>query len=424
MGLIIFLNITSNYCKHAHISDKGGLCQSDCWGVEDGAAVLCFGGTFIFGFQIYINRTKLKGEEATDEKIYLFLFGNVFPSAAAAITQIVNAGEVLDGGDVHTVVTQRVYGTTKNFTVSGNQQVMSGGEAYNSNIFPYGQQNVEKGGVSHNTNVQYYAVQNVNGEAYSSTVESQGIVDVNAGGYAQDTVVNGGMLVVSSGAEVKGTVLNGGRENVSGTDEAASVKSGLQQILNGGVSKYASVSGGLQLVEAGGSSIGAVVFGRGRQKVWGTAEQTSVQKGGIVDVMEGGSVRETAVSGGELVVNPDAFSYNTQMSSGTLSVFGTDTDSIISGGVQQVESGGIALNSQVRSGGVQSVFSGGKAENTTIDKGGWLFLFSGGSLAGTTKVTEGVVTVVGSNNISDMQLQNAAVNIPFSHDFQRCSLTV
>lgn len=30
---------------------------------------------------------------------------------------------------------------------------------------------------------------------------------------------------------------------------------------------------------------------------------------------------------------------------------------------------------------------------------------------------EGVVTVVGSNNISDMQLQNAAVNIPFSHDF-------
>lgn len=91
--------------------------------------------------------------------------------------------------------------------------------------------------------------------------------------------------------------------------------------------------------------------------------------------MEGGSVRETAVSGGELVVNPDAFSYNTQMSSGTLSVFGTDTDSIISGGVQQVESGGIALNSQVRSGGVQSVFSGGKAENTTIDKGGWLFLF-------------------------------------------------
>lgn len=174
MGLIIFLDITSNYCKHAHINDKGGLCQSDCWDVEDGAAVLCFGGTFIFGFQIYINRTKLKGEEATDEKIYLFLFGNVFPSAAAAITQIVNAGEVLDGGDVHTVVTQRVYGTTKNFTVSGNQQVMSGGEAYNSNIFPYGQQNVEKGGVSHNTNVQYYAVQNVNGEAYSSTVASQG----------------------------------------------------------------------------------------------------------------------------------------------------------------------------------------------------------------------------------------------------------
>lgn len=87
--------------------------------------------------------------------MFFFFLGMFFPQQAAAITQIVNAGEVLDGGDVHTVVTQRVYGTTKNFTVSGNQQVMSGGEAYNSNIFPYGQQNVEKGGVSHNTNVQY-----------------------------------------------------------------------------------------------------------------------------------------------------------------------------------------------------------------------------------------------------------------------------
>lgn len=106
-------------------------------------------------------------------KFIFFFLGMFFPQQAAAITQIVNAGEVLDGGDVHIVVTQRVYGTTKNFTVSGNQQVMSGGEAYNSNIFPYGQQNVEKGGVSHNTNVQYYAVQNVNGEAYSSTVASR-----------------------------------------------------------------------------------------------------------------------------------------------------------------------------------------------------------------------------------------------------------
>ena len=67
-------------------------------------------------------------------KFIFFFLGMFFPQQAAAITQIVNAGEVLDGGDVHTVVTQRVYGTTKNFTVSGNQQVMSGGEAYNSNM--------------------------------------------------------------------------------------------------------------------------------------------------------------------------------------------------------------------------------------------------------------------------------------------------
>lgn len=46
-------------------------------------------------------------------KFIFFFLGMFFPQQAAAITQIVNAGEVLDGGDVHIVVTQRVYGTTK-----------------------------------------------------------------------------------------------------------------------------------------------------------------------------------------------------------------------------------------------------------------------------------------------------------------------
>lgn len=86
-------------------------------------------------------------------------------SEAVAVTQIIPAGEDVSGGDVHTVVTQQVYGTTRNFTVSGNQQIMSGGKSYNSVIYPYGQQNVEAGGVSYNTNVAYDALQNVNGTA-------------------------------------------------------------------------------------------------------------------------------------------------------------------------------------------------------------------------------------------------------------------
>ena len=153
------------------------------------------------------------------KKLIVILCGVIWASEAVAVTQIIPAGEDVTGGDVHTVVTQQVYGTTRNFTVSGNQQIMSGGKSYNSVIYPYGQQNVEAGGVSYNTNVAYDALQNVNGTAYSSTVDTRGTIDVNNGGYAQDTVVNGGIFIVSRGAAVKGTLLRGGRENVSGTDE-------------------------------------------------------------------------------------------------------------------------------------------------------------------------------------------------------------
>ena len=121
------------------------------------------------------------------------------PEGSRAITVDIPAGEVVSGGDVHSVVTQRVYGEADNFTVSGKQQVMSGGVTRNSNIYPYGQQDVLQNGISYGTVVQQYAVQNVDGRAYSSSVGSYGTIDVNAGGYAEDTSVDGGSFFVSSG---------------------------------------------------------------------------------------------------------------------------------------------------------------------------------------------------------------------------------
>jgi len=56
------------------------------------------------------------------KKIIVILCGVIWASEAVAVTQIIPAGEDVTGGDVHTVVTQQVYGTTRNFTVSGNQQ--------------------------------------------------------------------------------------------------------------------------------------------------------------------------------------------------------------------------------------------------------------------------------------------------------------
>lgn len=92
------------------------------------------------------------------KKYTLTLFFTVLPAAAGAITAEIPAGTVVNGGDVHSIVTQKVFGEANNFTVSGVQQVMNGGTTHNSNIFPYGKQEVLKGGVSYNTGVQYYGV--------------------------------------------------------------------------------------------------------------------------------------------------------------------------------------------------------------------------------------------------------------------------
>lgn len=161
------------------------------------------------------------------------------PKSSRAITVDIPAGEVVSGGDVHSVVTQRVYGEADNFTVSGKQQVMSGGVTRNSNIYPYGQQDVLQNGISYGTVVQQYAVQNVDGQAYSSSVGSYGTIDVNAGGYAENTAVNGGSLFISAGGTAEGTVIVSGHEYISGTDNNAKVSGGIQEIRDGGVASCA-----------------------------------------------------------------------------------------------------------------------------------------------------------------------------------------
>lgn len=195
--------------------------------------------------------------------------------------------------------------------------------------------------------------------------------------------------------------------------------------MSGGVSERAQITGGRQQVDDGGTSVGAVVSGRGRQEVSGTTRQTVVKSGGIIDIIDNGVAEQTLLDGGEMNVDFGAVSRNTTISSGTQSVYGTDTDSTINGGVQQIESGGVASGATVRNGGVQSVFSGGEAENTVVERNGWLFLFAGGTLSGKTSVTEGVVTFVGSNSIPDMEMRNARCRLsPTAMTSVLCSLTI
>ncbi len=298
---------------------------------------------------------------------------------AGAITTEIPAGTVVNGGDVHTIVTQKVYGEANNFTVSGIQQVMNGGKTSGSVIYPYGQQDVMNGGVSYNTAVQYYAVQNIDGTSYSSTVDSYGTVDVNAGGYAEGTTVNGGSFFVSSGANSAQTILNSGHEYISGIDRNTVVNGGIQEIRSGGTAADTALKGGTQQVNEGGKSENTTISGSGHEIVYGTAVGTVVENDGSLSVYGTGYAENTVVSGGFMEVNGNASSKATTITAGTQEVYGVDSNSIIKGGTQSVYGGGKAENAVVQDRGVQYISYNGKGINSQVGNGGLQEIGWGGS---------------------------------------------
>ena len=330
------------------------------------------------------------------KKYIILSIALAFSSEAQAITQTVAAGDEVNGGDVNSIVTQLVYGTTRNMTVSGVQDIMSGGKSYNSTV--YNQQIVETGGTSYNTYVWSSATQRVSGEAYSSTVSSRGSISVNTGGYVEGTTMTGGVLTVASGATASGTIQKNGVYNVSGTDENATISGGTQEILSGGSSSGANITGGTQQVDAGAQSTSATISGNGRQKVYGTILNNTINSGARTTVYSGGVAENTQINGGTLEINSGGSSSNSIINSGRENVYGTATGSIINGGTQTVYSGGEAINTQIKNGGILSVRDGG-------------------TLNGTTTLTDSTINIGGSIQIPSLVATNSNININSSYDY-------
>ena len=330
------------------------------------------------------------------KKYIILSLALAFSSEAQAITQTVAAGDEVNGGDVNSIVTQLVYGTTRNMTVSGVQDIMSGGKSYNSTV--YNQQIVETGGTSYNTYIWSSATQRVSGEAYSSTVSSRGSISVNTGGYVEGTTINGGVLTVASGATASGTIQKSGVYNVSGTDENATISGGTQEILSGGSSSGANITGGTQQVDAGAQSTSATISGNGRQKVYGTILNNTINSGARTTVYSGGSAENTQINGGTLEINSGGSSSNSIINSGRENVYGTATGSIINGGTQTIYSGGEAINTQIKNGGILSVRDGG-------------------ALSGTTTLTDSTINIGGSIQIPSLVATNSNININSSYDY-------
>ena len=365
-------------------------------------------------FKVYF--FKLKKQEMANMKKF-FLFGSLMllPQTGNAITTTIPAGTVSSGGDIMSIVTQNVYGEADNYTVFGTQQVMSGGKTNGSIIYSYGQQNVLSGGVSNNTTVQYYGMQNINGSSYNSSVDTRGTINVNRGGYAEGTIVNGGTYSVLSGASSSQTIVNSGREYVTGTEENATINGGTQEIKSGGIAENTTINnGGTQQVDEGGTAKETIISSGGSAVVYGTSTGTLVDSGAKFKIYGSGVAENTIISGGTMEVSGSGTSLSSQMISGIQRVYGLASGSSISGGTQTVYSGGKAENTKISGdgiqnvsysglavstnlyGGTQNINNGATAQNTVLS-GGEMNVLSGGTATG-TELNTGTEIVSGTDS--------------------------
>ena len=162
--------------------------------------------------------------------------------------------------------------------------------------------------------------------------------------------------------DVKATVLAGGR----------------QIILNGlgvgpdGLAKSATLSGG-------------------EQDVYGSATGTTVNSGGVQIVEDGGVARATIVNpGGTETVSAGGSDVAATINGGLQTDYGSASGATVSGGEQDVY--GAATSATVDSGGLQRVESGGVASGTTID-GGEEYVTSGGLASTLTFGAQGALAL-------------------------------
>ena len=293
--------------------------------------------------------------------------------------------------------------------------------------------------------------------ATNTTINFTGVQDVNSGGSATSTTLNGGTQIVNSGGSVTSTTINAGTQFVDSGGSATSTtvnSSGTQMIFSGGsVTDTTVYSYGDQRVNTGGSATSTTINSGGRQHVYGggSAMNTTIKNSGSLTVYSGGSaVAITQESGGAIrtytgsVLNGNnvkgSFSIaggsagnmlledggsltvldghqatgTTINSGGTLQVKGNATDTTINakgalyvssggsvtgtvnnGGRENIYPGGSITSTSLNSGGVQTVF-GGVATSTLVNSGGNQYVYSGGNALNASVNNGGVQTVFGA----------------------------
>ena len=236
--------------------------------------------------------------------------------------------------------------------------------------------------------------------------------------------------VVDAGTTQTGGLINPVQtQQVYGTANSFSVY-GNQQVMSGGITNDSNVyAGGQQNISSGGISNGSNIQANAIQTISGTANSTTIQTGGSSNVNRNGVANNTTIDGGKLSVLSGGTASGTILNSGTESVSGTDNNSIINGGVQQINRYGVANGTQIN-GGEQNIAVRGKVTGSIINGGlqsvygdsidaeikgtGKMTVYSTGYAENTT-ITNGTMLVNSGAFVSDTTL-NGGVEDVYGYD--------
>ena len=314
------------------------------------------------------------------------------------------AGTTESGGSVARGTVQNVYGTAIDFSVSGTQNVMSGGKSEYTALYSSGRQVVNAGGDALATQVNNNAMQTVWGTA-EQTLINYGQQVVENGGTATNSTIKYGTMIVQTGGVAQGTNISyRGTETVYGQDIDSTINSrGTQNVMSGGQALNTTLnSGGNQYVYAGGLSSGTIING-GYQLVEGMAENTTINDG--TQIVDGGTLNGAVVNGyGGLSFSSGGTGNNLTLNDGSIMAFsGTSiSDVTVNNGYLLVE---------------------GQAEINNLSQfGGSSLLENGAIVSGVTKLSGGEFKVQGTNTIPSLEMSGAAVDM--INDNQYAKLTI
>ncbi len=242
-------------------------------------------------------------------------------------------GLVLDG---NTHLEVNAHGTATNTTINsdGLEVVNRDGTAINTTINGGGRLEIEGGTANYTTINGPFGVETVFfGKADFTTVNSGGHLLLGNHALADNTTLNGGHLEVNDGGRAEHTLVLSGGDLVVGDGAPKGVAitryttindGGVEHVNTSGVAKDTTInSGGIEIVNKTGSTSDDA-----------EAVVTTVNKGGLLDIVSGRAITTTINDGGLVTVEAGLLGNTTINSGGTVDAkAGTNVNTLTFGNV-------------------------------------------------------------------------------------------